>query len=48
MRVGMVAVPRAGSSTRDVLECMHLSKVYRMGEVDVRALDGVDLALRAR
>jgi putative ABC transport system ATP-binding protein len=42
----MVAVPRAEPLTRDVLECVHLSKVYRMGEVDVRALDGVDLALR--
>jgi putative ABC transport system ATP-binding protein len=28
-----------------VLACEALSKVYRMGEVDVRALDGVDFAL---
>jgi putative ABC transport system ATP-binding protein len=30
-----------------VLECTHLTKVYRMGEVDVRALDDVDFALRS-
>jgi putative ABC transport system ATP-binding protein len=30
---------------RAVLSCERLSKVYRMGEVDVRALDGVDLRL---
>jgi putative ABC transport system ATP-binding protein len=30
-----------------VLNCEELHKVYRMGEVDVRALDGVDFALRA-
>ena len=28
-----------------VLSCVGLRKVYRMGEVDVRALDGVDLEL---
>src|SRR5579872_6816745 len=35
------------TSTADstVLSCEHLRKVYRMGEVDVRALDGVDFAL---
>jgi putative ABC transport system ATP-binding protein len=31
----------------DVLSCCGLRKRYRMGEVDVRALDGVDLALHA-
>jgi putative ABC transport system ATP-binding protein len=31
---------------RDVLRCDHLSKTYRMGEVDVRALDRVDFALQ--
>jgi putative ABC transport system ATP-binding protein len=30
-----------------VLSCVDLKKVYRMGEVDVRALDGVDFALHA-
>ena len=32
-------------SVRAVLSCERLTKVYRMGEVDVRALDGVDLRL---
>jgi putative ABC transport system ATP-binding protein len=30
-----------------VLSCQHLKKTYRMGEVDVRALDDVDFELRA-
>jgi putative ABC transport system ATP-binding protein len=30
-----------------VLSCTKLSKVYKMGEVDVRALDGVDFTLHA-
>jgi putative ABC transport system ATP-binding protein len=29
-----------------VLSCAALKKIYRMGEVDVRALDGVDFALQ--
>jgi putative ABC transport system ATP-binding protein len=33
-----------GAST--VLSCVGLHKTYRMGEVDVRALDGVDFELR--
>jgi putative ABC transport system ATP-binding protein len=39
--------PAARTSAREqpVLECEDLRKVYRMGEVDVRALDGVDFAL---
>jgi putative ABC transport system ATP-binding protein len=32
---------------RVVLSCHDLRKVYRMGEVDVRALDGVDFTLHA-
>jgi len=34
------------SSTQTVLACEHLRKVYRMGEVDVRALDGIDFELQ--
>ena len=30
-----------------ILSCSGLSKIYRMGEIDVRALDGVDFALHA-
>jgi putative ABC transport system ATP-binding protein len=32
---------------RRVLSCEELRKTYRMGEVDVRALDGVDFELRS-
>jgi putative ABC transport system ATP-binding protein len=34
-------------SVDDILSCAGLRKIYRMGEVDVRALDGVDFSLRA-
>ncbi len=34
-------------AARPVLSCEALHKIYRMGEVDVRALDGVDLVLHA-
>src|SRR3954470_22390795 len=30
-----------------LLSCTGLQKIYRMGEVDVRALDGVDFTLNA-
>ena len=45
----LVAPPPAPAPTtgRPVLSCQDLRKVYRMGEVDVRALDGVDLTLCA-
>jgi putative ABC transport system ATP-binding protein len=36
--------PRA-SLARPILSCERLSKIYRMGEVDVRAIDGVDFHL---
>jgi putative ABC transport system ATP-binding protein len=32
---------------RALLSCRGLKKIYRMGEVDVRALDGVDFELRS-
>jgi putative ABC transport system ATP-binding protein len=38
---------RARLAGRPVLACHGLRKVYRMGEVDVRALDGVDFDLSA-
>jgi putative ABC transport system ATP-binding protein len=35
------------TDARAILSCERLTKVYRMGEVDVRALDGVDFRLHA-
>jgi len=37
----------AATAARPVLSCTGLRKIYRMGEVDVRALDGVDFTLHA-
>jgi putative ABC transport system ATP-binding protein len=41
-----LVLPAGASPAGTVLSCQGLRKVYRMGEVDVRALDGVDFALR--
>ncbi len=38
---------RQPQTARPILACHDLRKIYRMGEVDVRALDGVDFTLRA-
>jgi len=48
VNLGAQAVRTEGAAAgpRTVLACMQLRKVYRMGEVDVRALDGVDFQLR--
>jgi len=44
----MAAIQYSGSARRDaVLRCHGVRKVYRMGEVDVPALDGVDFELCA-
>jgi putative ABC transport system ATP-binding protein len=37
----------SAAEARPVLWCEHLRKIYRMGEVDVRALDDVDFSLRS-
>ncbi|MFZ5890697.1 MAG: ABC transporter ATP-binding protein [Myxococcota bacterium] len=39
------AIADGAGSRRTVLACRELRKIYRMGEVDVRALDGVDFEL---
>ena len=31
------------SEARPIISCRGLTKIYRMGDQDVRALDGVDL-----
>jgi len=41
----MNAAVDLSSQPKPVLSCRDLHKVYRMGEVDVRALDGVDFSL---
>ncbi len=38
---------RRAPGARAILSCERLTKIYRMGEVDVRALEDVDLRLRA-
>jgi len=45
--VAPAAALAAATDTRAVLSCTGLRKIYRMGEVDVRALDGVDFTLHA-
>jgi putative ABC transport system ATP-binding protein len=39
------ALGQRATDARGILSCERLRKVYRMGEVDVRALDGVDFHL---
>ncbi len=50
MYVGASARPVAGGAGagQALLFCEGLRKIYRMGEVDVRALDGVDFRLEER
>jgi putative ABC transport system ATP-binding protein len=42
---GAPARARRATEPRAILSCEGLTKIYRMGDVDVRALDGVDLRL---
>jgi putative ABC transport system ATP-binding protein len=47
-RAGVSAIPALSvEPSLAVLACYGLRKTYRMGDVDVRALDGVDFELRA-
>jgi putative ABC transport system ATP-binding protein len=41
------AAASPATHTSAILSCQGLRKIYRMGEVDVRALDGVDFTLAA-
>jgi putative ABC transport system ATP-binding protein len=43
VRLAVAAAEAAGSVTKHVIEIADLTKVYSMGEVEVRALDGIDL-----
>ncbi len=43
---GRAPTALAGAPSDALLSCQGIKKVYRMGEVDVRALDGVDFALK--
>jgi putative ABC transport system ATP-binding protein len=45
--VASAEAARRAAGARAILSCERLSKIYRMGEVDVRALDGVDFRLDA-
>lgn len=44
---GIMSAPDAGSGTEPVFRAQGLTKTYRMGEVEVHALRGVDLELYA-
>lgn len=43
----LAPVTQAATQARAVLTCRDLHKIYRMGEVDVHALDGVDFTLHS-
>jgi putative ABC transport system ATP-binding protein len=43
----VTAIPRSDSAAEPVLSAQRISKIYRMGEVDVHALTDVDFALYA-